>query len=335
MGIATSMSSADNQKSFAIIGVAGYIARRHLDAVRDVGGDLKVALDISDSVGQIDASFPQARFFTHFEPFDAHVQSLRRKGQGVDYVSICSPNFLHRSHIEFALRSGADAIAEKPLVLEPSEVDELAVLEGETGRKVNTILQLRLNPTNIALRDEFRAERGKKHIVDLTYVTARGQWYYASWKGDEKKSGGVATNIGVHFFDLLSFIFGPIERNVVHHRAMDCAAGYLEYERAKVRWFLSINGRDLPETAEDRTACRRITMGNRVCNLSGDFRELHTRSYQEILAGRGFPLNEVRPAIATVAELRQAPVRLDQGETHPFLEKVLNDRNRYRDGYPV
>lgn len=322
-------------KRFGLVGVAGYIARRHLDAIRAVGGDLACAFDVSNSVGQMDASFPAARFFTAFEPFDSHVQTLRRRGQGLDYVAICSPNFLHRSHIEFALRSGANAICEKPLVLEPHEVDELAAIEAETGRTTSTILQLRLNPANIALRDELAAERGTKHVVDLTYVTARGHWYYASWKGDDRRSGGIATNIGVHFYDLLGFLFGKPEHIVVHHRAMDCAAGFLEYERAKVRWFLSINGRDLPDTADDRTACRRIVMGDRVCNLSGDFSELHTRSYQEILAGRGFPIEETRQAIETVAAIRRAPVEPNKGEVHPYLERVLTDSARYRDGYPV
>ncbi|MEZ5851250.1 MAG: Gfo/Idh/MocA family oxidoreductase [Hyphomicrobiaceae bacterium] len=329
------MTGASQGKRFALIGVAGYIARRHLDAIRDVGGDLVAAFDVSDSVGQMDASFPQARFFTHFEQFDAYVQTLRRRGTPVDYVSVCSPNFMHRSHAEFALRSGADCICEKPLVLDPGDIDALEDLEKETGRRVNTILQLRLNPANIALREEFARPTAKKHEVDLTYITARGQWYYESWKGDVRRSGGIATNIGVHFFDLLSFLFGATERNVVHHRAMDCAAGYLELERARVRWFLSINARDLPSDPEDRSACRRIVMGDRVCNLSGDFRELHTRSYQEVLAGRGFPMSTVRPSIATVADLRNAPVQLDQGQVHPFLEQVLNDKNRYRDGFPV
>jgi UDP-N-acetyl-2-amino-2-deoxyglucuronate dehydrogenase len=329
------MAATTPVNSFALIGAAGYIARRHIDAISQTKGRLDVALDVSDSVGQLDSSFPDCRFFTHFEPFDSHIQQLRRRGQPVDYVTICSPNFLHRAHIEFALRSGADAICEKPLVLEPTEIDELLAIEQETGRKVATILQLRLNPANIALKERFAKPVAKKHVVDLTYITKRGQWYYASWKGDERRSGGIATNIGVHFFDLLSFLFGRIERNVVHHRAMDCAAGYLEYERAKVRWFLSINGRDLPANSDDATSCRRITIGDQVCNLSGDFRELHTRSYQEILSGRGYPLSEVRPAISTVAELRSAPVRLDQGEVHPMLEGVLTAKGRYANGFPA
>lgn len=329
------MAHEGKGRRFAVIGVAGYIARRHLDAIRDIGGDVAAAFDISDSVGQMDASFPAARFFTAFEPFDAHVQALRRRGAPIDTVTICSPNFLHRPHLEFALRSGADVICEKPLVLTPTEIDEVAEIERASGKRVNTILQLRLNPANIALRDEIARAGGKKHVVDLTYITARGNWYYASWKGDERKSGGIATNIGVHFFDLLGFLFGSVERNVVHHRAMDCAAGYLELERAKVRWFLSINARDLPDNPEDRTACRRIVMGGRICNLSGDFRELHTQSYREVMAGRGFTVADVRPSIATVTEIRDRPIHLDQGEVHPALARVLADQGRYRDGFPV
>jgi UDP-N-acetyl-2-amino-2-deoxyglucuronate dehydrogenase len=324
--------TADGKKRFGVIGVAGYIARRHLDAIRDVGGDLKVACDISDSVGQIDASFPDARFFTDFENFASHVQMLRRQGAGLDYVSICSPNFLHRRHVEFALRAGSDAICEKPLVLELADVDALEALERETGRNISTILQLRLNKDNIALRGEVSGGSGR-HIVDLTYVTPRGPWYYTSWKGDESKSGGIVTNIGVHLFDLVSFLFGPLRKNIVHHRAMDCAAGVLEYDRATVRWFLSINKRDLE--ADDFTAYRRLTIGDRIYNLSGDFRDLHTKSYSEIMAGRGFSLADVRPAIAAVAEIRHAAVDPGQGTPHPHLESVLRNKERYRDGLPV
>lgn len=321
---------------FAIIGIAGYIARRHLDSIRDIGGEVVAAFDVSDSVGQMDASFPAARFFTDFAMFEAHIQDLKRHGQGIDYVSICSPNYLHKAHIAFGLRAGADVICEKPLVLEPGDVDDLIALEKQHNKKVSTILQLRLNPSNVALREELRAYKGKEKLVcDLTYVTARGQWYYVSWKGQEAKSGGIATNIGVHFFDLLSFIFGPPEQNIVHHRAMDCAAGYLEYPQAKVRWFLSINGRDLPTNSEDKIACRRISIGDRVINLSGDFRELHTKSYQDVLADRGFPLETARGAIETVARIRTSPIQPLAGDRHPYLEKVLADKGRYRDGYPV
>lgn len=323
-------------KTFAVIGVAGYIARRHLEAIRDVGGTVCAAFDISDSVGQMDASFPAARFFTDFALFAAYIQGLQRKGEGPDFVTICSPNYLHKAHVEFALRSGAHAICEKPLVLSPSDVDELLALEAETGKSVSTILQLRLNPTNIALRDELLATKTNNKLnCDLTYITARGQWYYVSWKGQDAKSGGIATNIGVHFYDLLGFLFGPPIRNILHHRAIDCAAGYLEYQSAKVRWFLSINGRDLPDTADDKIACRRITIGDRVCNLSGDFREMHTKSYQEILAGKGFSLKDARQAIETVAHIRNAGADLTEGETHPYLERVLIDKARYCDGLPI
>jgi UDP-N-acetyl-2-amino-2-deoxyglucuronate dehydrogenase len=321
-----------DNKRFGLIGVAGYIARRHLDAIRDIGGDLKVACDISDSVGQIDASFPDARFYTDFEGFASHVHMLRRQGDGLDYVSICSPNFLHRRHVEFALRAGCDAICEKPLVLELADIDALEALERETSRNISTILQLRLNKDNIALRDELSGGSGR-HVVDLTYVTPRGPWYYTSWKGDESKSGGIVTNIGVHLFDLVGFLFGPLRKNIVHHRAMDCAAGVLEYDRATVRWFLSINKRDLE--ADDLTAYRRLTIGNRMYNLSGDFRDLHTKSYSEILAGRGFSLAEVRPAIAAVAEIRHAAIDPGEGTPHPHLDSVLRNNERYRDGLPV
>jgi UDP-N-acetyl-2-amino-2-deoxyglucuronate dehydrogenase len=324
----------DDRKRFGVIGVAGYIARRHLEAIKDVGGDLKVACDISDSVGQMDASFPDVRFFIDFKEFAAHVHRLRSQGNGLDYISICSPNFLHRPHVEFALRAGSNAICEKPLVLETADVDALEKLEIETGRNISTILQLRLNKDNIALRDELAGSTAR-HVVDLTYVTQRGPWYYTSWKGDETKSGGIVTNIGIHLFDLVGFLFGPLRKSIVHHRAMDCAAGVLEHERATVRWFLSINKRDLAASLDDLTAYRRLTIGERIYNLSGDFRDLHRKSYSEILAGRNFPLAEVRPAIAVVAAIRHAPIDLGQGTPHPYLEGVLRNRERYRDGLPV
>ena len=325
---------AGDKKRFGVIGVAGYIARRHLEAIKDVGGDLKVACDISDSVGQMDASFPDARFFTDFGQFASHVHMLRDQGKGLDYVSICSPNFLHRPHIEFALRAGSDAICEKPLVLEMADVDALERLELETGRNISTILQLRLNKDNIALRDELAGDSAR-HVVDLTYVTQRGPWYYNSWKGDESKSGGIVTNIGIHLFDLVGFLFGPLRRSIVHHRAMDCASGVLEHERATVRWFLSINKRDLETSTGDSAAYRRLTIGKRMHDLSGDFRDLHRKCYSEILAGRNFPLSEVRPAIATVADIRHAPIELGEGTPHPYLEGVLRNKERYRDGLPV
>ena len=329
------MTGNSGAKRFALIGVAGYIARRHLSAIKDTGGKLVAAFDIGDSVGQMDASFPEARFFTEFERFGEHIERLRTQEQPVEHIAICSPNYLHKSHAGFALRSGADAICEKPLVLEPSDIDALADLEKQTGRRVNTILQLRLHASIIALKKQIEADRsGRKFDAELTYVTARGHWYYESWKGQPAKSGGIATNIGVHFFDMLSFVFGRPIANVVHHRAVDCASGYLEYERARVRWFLSINKRD--KAPGEGFAQRSLTIKDvGVYDFSKGFEDLHTVSYQEILAGRGFPLSAARPSIETVAHIRNAPVDTNKGAAHPQLASVLSDSQRYHDGYPV
>lgn len=309
-------------KNFALIGAAGYIAPRHMMAIRDTGHRLVAALDPNDSVGIIDSYFPDAHFFTEFERFDRHIDKLRRAGQSVDYVAITSPNYLHDSHMRFAMRSGADAICEKPLVLNPHNIDGLLEIEADTGRKVNTILQLRVHPSIIALRDQIRAESGRtRHDVDLTYITSRGRWYLQSWKGDEGKSGGIATNIGVHFFDMLHYLFGAVEQNVVHHKSPTRAAGYLEYERARVRWFLSLEVNDIPQPqrlAGQRTY-RSIAIDGQEIEFSGGFTDLHTRSYEEILAGRGFGLEENRVAISTVAEIRHAPVART-GARHPFLD---------------
>ncbi|MGE0767621.1 MAG: Gfo/Idh/MocA family protein [Hyphomicrobiaceae bacterium] len=336
------MKTGPSPPRFAIIGVAGYIARRHIDAIRQIGGDIVAAYDVSDSVGQIN-DFAQARFFTEFAEFSSYVHKAALVGRAVDYVVICSPNYLHRAHIEFALRAGAHAICEKPLVLNPWELNEVADLSKATGKKVFTILQLRLNPDNQQLRDEFakRLAFGKNARIegDLTYVTARSQWYYASWKGDERKSGGVATNIGVHFYDLLTYFFGRPIRNVVHHRAIDCAAGLLEFEGALIRYFLSINGRDLPAEAhgqkELNKATRRLVMGDRVCDLSGDFTRLHLLSYEEILSGRGFELETARPAIEIVSAIRAQRPEADAPDRHPLVGAVLADIGRYEDGIPV
>ena len=326
-----------NGQAYALIGAAGFVAPRHMRAIKDTGGNLIAALDPSDSVGVIDSHFPDARFFTEFERFDRHVDKLRRDGKKLDYISICSPNYLHDAHVRFALRSGADAICEKPLVLNPHNIDALVDFERETTRKIHTILQLRLHPAIIALRDSIAAEkRGQTHEVDLSYVTSRGRWYYVSWKGDEAKSGGIATNIGVHFFDMLSFLFGPLKANIVHHRANDCASGYLEYANARVRWFLSINVRDIPKIAgETARTFRSITLDGKEIEFSEGFGDLHTRSYQEILAGRGFPLADVRPSIETVTHIRKAPIALGEGKHHPFLARVLADDKRYLNGWPV
>lgn len=311
-------------KRFALIGAAGYIAPRHMVAIRETGNDLVAVMDPNDSVGIIDSYFPDAQFFTEFERFDRHVDKRRRAGQGLHYVSIASPNYLHDSHMRFALRSAADAICEKPLVLNPWNIDGLKEIETDTGRKINTILQLRLHPSIIALREKVASGHGSKFDVDLTYVTSRGNWYLQSWKGDGQKSGGIATNIGVHFFDMLHFVFGAVQQNLVHMATPTKAAGYLEYERARVRWFLSIDERDVPaqRRAGGQRTYRSITMNGDEIEFSGGFTDLHTRSYQEILAGRGFGLEDNRVAIETVADIRNAAT-VTTGERHPMVAGAM------------
>jgi UDP-N-acetyl-2-amino-2-deoxyglucuronate dehydrogenase len=314
-------------KKFALIGAAGFIAPRHMAAIQATGHRLVAALDPSDSVGVIDSYFPDSAFFVEFERFDRHVDKLRREGGGekVDYVSICSPNYLHDAHIRFALRSDADAICEKPLVLNPWNIDGLAEMEANSGHRVNTILQLRLHPAIIALRDRVAAEPagGRKHEVDLTYVTSRGQWYLYSWKGDEKKSGGIATNIGVHFFDMLNFVFGELQDSSVHLHESTRAAGSLEYARARVRWFLSVEIEDVPEAQRStgQRTYRSITVDGEEIEFSGGFADLHTTSYEDILAGRGFGLEDSRCAIETVAAIRDAVPR-PSTDAHPLARRV-------------
>jgi UDP-N-acetyl-2-amino-2-deoxyglucuronate dehydrogenase len=311
--------------SYALIGVAGYIAPRHMQAIHETGGSLLAALDPNDSVGIIDRYFPQAQFFTEFERFDRHIDKLnRRKSGAVDYVSICSPNYLHDSHMRFALRSGADAICEKPLVLNPWNIDGLIEMEAATGRRVHTILQLRVHPAIIALREKIRAmPKDRKCEVDLSYVTSRGQWYLQSWKGDSEKSGGIATNIGVHFFDMLHFLFGALQRVEVHLSDPIKAAGYLEYENARVRWYMSLDVKDVPQALYDegQRTYRSITVDGEEIEFSGGFTDLHTRSYEEILAGRGFGLEENRTAIEAVSTIRSADVVANPSDPHPFLER--------------
>lgn len=314
-------------KNFALIGAAGYIAPRHMKAIKETNNNLVAALDPSDSVGIIDSHFPDADFFTEFERFDRHVDKLRRSGadKKIDYVAICSPNYLHDSHMRFALRSGADAICEKPLVLNPWNIDGLQDIEKDTGHKVNTILQLRLHPAIIALRDKVAAEkRSNKVEVDLTYITSRGHWYLQSWKGDGKKSGGIATNIGVHFYDMLHFVFGKLQDNKVHYNSPTKAAGYLEYENARVRWFLSVDVNDIPAEvrASGQRTYRAITANGESIEFSDGFTDLHTVSYKEILAGRGFGLEENRVAIETVAHIRNAKIESLVGDYHPFVKKL-------------
>jgi UDP-N-acetyl-2-amino-2-deoxyglucuronate dehydrogenase len=312
--------------NFALIGAAGYVAPRHMKAVRDTENNLVAALDPSDSVGVIDSYFPDAHFFTEFERFDRHIDKLRRSNSGrtVDYVSICSPNYLHDSHVRFALRSGADAVCEKPLVLNPWNIDGLQAMEKDTGRKVHTILQLRLHPSILALRDKVAAENAsQKHEVDLTYITSRGRWYLQSWKGDVHKSGGIATNIGVHFYDMLHFIFGDLQENIVHYASETKAAGYLEYEKARVRWFLSVDYADVPEEAKSQgqRTFRSITVDGEEIEFSGGFTDLHTRTYEEILAGNGFGLEANRIAIQTVSDIRNMEPKGLVGDYHPFLKE--------------
>lgn len=310
---------------FALIGAAGYIAPRHMNAIKDTGNVLVAALDPSDSVGVIDSYFPDAHFFTEFERFDRHVDMLKRRGGGIDYVAICSPNYLHDSHMRFALRSGADAICEKPIVLNPWNIDGLLDVEKDTGRKVNTILQLRVHPAIIELRQKIQAQpKEQKYDVDLTYITSRGNWYLQSWKGDTKKSGGIATNIGVHFYDMLQFLFGELQDNRVHLREDTKSAGYLEYTNARVRWFLSSDFDDVPAAAKEagQRTYRSITIDGDEIEFSGGFTDLHTRSYNEILAGRGFGLEENRVAIETVAAIRTAELQGLCGDYHPFLNSI-------------
>lgn len=316
-------------KQFALIGAAGYVAPRHMKAIKDTGNVLVAAMDKSDSVGILDSYFPEANFFTEFERFDRHIDKRRRADPDnhIDYVSVCSPNYLHDSHVRFAMRSGADAICEKPLVLNPWNIDGLISMERDTGRKVSTILQLRLHPTIIDLRRMIQnGRRDTKQDVNLTYITSRGRWYLQSWKGDSQKSGGIATNIGVHFFDMLHFIFGSMEENKVHYLSDTRASGFIEYQFSRVRWFLSINGEDIPveERMRGKRTYRSITCDGEEIDFSGGFTELHTRSYEEILGGRGFGLEENRVAVATVSAIRQAKPLGMKGDYHPLLKKVLS-----------
>lgn len=310
--------------NFALIGAAGYVAPRHLKAIRDTGNRLVAAYDPQDSVGVLDSYFPETDFFTEFERFDRHLEKLKRAGNAIDYVSICSPNYLHDAHIRFGLRHGAEVICEKPLVLNPWNAEALKINELESGKRVSTILQLRLHPAIIALKNKVSGDSsGKKQEVDLTYITSRGNWYYTSWKGDLQKSGGIATNIGIHFFDMLGWIFGPLVRQVVHVHTHDRAAGYLEFEKSRVRWFLSINAATLPAEAAGKRTFRAITVNGESLEFSEGFTDLHTLSYQAILAGHGFGLDDAMPAIQLAHDIRNAtPVGL-VGDFHPLAALPL------------
>jgi UDP-N-acetyl-2-amino-2-deoxyglucuronate dehydrogenase len=312
-------------RNFALIGIAGYIAVRHVRAIRETGHQLLACLDRFDSVGFIDSYFPEADFFIEFERFDRHIAKLNRQGTRVDFVSICSPNYLHDSHIRFALRNGAEAICEKPLVLNPWNIDALKDYEQETGKKVWNILQLRLHPSIREVREMVKkGPAGKIYDVDLSYITSRGNWYHYSWKGDVEKSGGIATNIGVHFFDMLTWIFGSVKENRVHLLEKDKAAGYLELENARIRWFLSIDYRDIPKDIRKngQRTYRSIAVDGKEIEFSGGFTDLHTMSYEEILKGKGFGLEAGRNAIQCVYDIRNASPEGIRGEYHPFLKSI-------------
>lgn len=317
--------SQNTPKNFGIIGVAGYIAIRHLHAIKETGNNLLASLDKFDSVGRIDSYFPESDFFVEFERFDRHFDKLKRNGTKIDYVSICSPNYLHDSHIRFALRHQADAICEKPIVLNPWNIDALQEIEKETGRHIYTVLQLRLHPKIMELREKIKnGPKDKIYDIDLTYITSRGNWYNISWKGDVQKSGGVATNIGIHFFDMLSWIFGKEKLNVVNVSLPNKAAGYLELENARIRWFLSLDYNDIPAKVKEsgKRTYRSITVDNQEIEFSEGFTELHTETYREILAGHGYGLTEARQSVETAYKIRNAqPVGLIDNY-HPFLKNI-------------
>ena len=318
------------KKNFAIMGCAGFVAPRHLQAIRDTGNSAVVALDTKDSVGILDRYFDDIDFFTEFERFDRHLEKLKRLGKNkkVDYVSICSPNYLHDTHIRFALKNGANAICEKPLVLNPWNLNSLEKLEKETGKKVYTILQLRLHPSIIKLKEKISKNRlTGKNLIDLSYITKRGKWYHYSWKGDISKSGGLATNLGIHFFDMLIWIFGNVVKNEVHYTDKNKIAGYTELDRGKVRWFLSIDKRDLPETIlkEGKSAFRSIKINGEELEFSDVFSSLHTEVYKDILAGKGFGIKDARPSIELIHQIRNSEAKITNNKNvHPALMKNLN-----------
>ncbi|NLA23495.1 MAG: Gfo/Idh/MocA family oxidoreductase [Bacteroidales bacterium] len=315
----------NNSKNFALVGVAGYIAPRHVKAIKETGNNLIACLDKFDCVGYLDSYFPSAEFFHEFERFERHVDKLRHSDRKIDYVSICSPNYLHDSHIRFALRNSAHAICEKPLVLNPWNVEALAKIEEENQFHIYNILQLRLHPAIIELKKEIENNKSDKiYDIDLTYITSRGKWYDYSWKGDIEKSGGVATNIGIHFFDMLMWIFGNIEVSQVHLSEKHKAAGFMQLKNARVRWFLSIDYNDIPEEIKEKgqRTYRSIKVEDKEIEFSQGFTDLHTHSYNEILVGRGFKIKEAMPSIQAVYDIRNAKPIGKLGEYHPFLNKI-------------
>jgi len=316
-------------KNFALIGASGYIAPRHMKAIKDTNNNLVVAYDIYDGIGIMDSNFPEADFFTEAERFEDFIYKWKMEnGKPLDYVSIATPNYLHKSHMRLALAHGADAICEKPLVLTPSDIDELKKVEAKTGKRIYNILQLRLHDSIVALKEKISKELeenpDKVYDIDLSYLTSRGKWYFESWKGDQNKSGGLASNIGVHFYDMLSWIFGEVEENVVHLKTPFANAGFMKLKNARVRWFLSVKYDYIPEEikATGQRTYRSITVNGEEIEFSGGFTELHTKSYEEILKGNGFGLDEARNSIEMVTTIRnQEPVGL-VGEYHPFCELV-------------
>ena len=313
-------------KNFALTGVAGYIAPRHLKAIKDTGNNLIAAVDPHDSVGILDRYFPDASFFTEIERFDRYLEKLKRYNpeNKIDYMSICTPNYLHDSHIRLALRLGADAICEKPIVIKPSSFEMLYALEEETGQKINTILQLRVHPSLVALRETIqKSDKSRKKDIVLTYITARGAWYKYSWKHDKSRSGGVATNIGIHFFDMLVWFFGNVQNNEVYMREKDRMSGYIELENANVRWFLSINRNDLPEQSvkENKMTYRSITVDDVEVEFTEGFTDLHTVVYQKTLMGAGFGLDDAKPSIELVNDINHLELNQNLRYIHPFLIK--------------
>lgn len=314
---------SDKKTCFALIGAAGYIAPRHMKAIKESGNNLVAALDPMDSVGIIDSYFPNADFFIEPERFDRHLDKLKRSGnKKVDYVSICSPNYLHDAHIRMALRSGAHAICEKPLVLNPWNLEGLKELEKESNKRIYNILQLRHHKSIIDLKQKIDSlPKDKVHDIDLTYITSRGKWYHYSWKGNISKSGGVVTNIGIHFFDMLGWIFGNMKSNTLHLLTADKASGLLQLENANIRWYLSIDKNDLPIEASSKSLStyRSISVDGDNFEFSGGFADLHTESYKSILEGNGFGLDDARNSIEIAHLIRNQAITTNKSDAHPLL----------------